>query len=96
MRQSNWVTRFACSRPEAALQQARAIMLGVGVERLSGRLDQLSQRVGRLSEQLAAETAATRLARWASRHPPQSSFVRQIGEGNTGRCGASACCFLLS
>lgn len=60
-------------------------MLGVGVEKLSGRIDKLSQRVGHLSQQLAAETAAAKLARWASRHPPKSDFLRQIAEGNTGR-----------
>jgi hypothetical protein len=56
-----------------------------GVDKLSGRVDQLAQRVGRLSQQLAQETACTRLARWASRHPPRSDFVREIGDGNTGR-----------
>lgn len=60
------------------------------LELLSSRLDQLSSRVGRLSEQLATETAASRLSRWASRHPPRSDFVRQLAEGNTGRCGSSS------
>jgi hypothetical protein len=55
-----------------------------GVDKLAGRVDHLAQRVGHLSKQLAQETAATRLARWASRHPPQVNFVRQIGDGNTG------------
>jgi hypothetical protein len=63
-------------------------MLGPGVDKLSSRVDDLAQRVGRLSKQLTQETAATRLARWVSRHPPKSDFVRQIGDGNTGRCVA--------
>lgn len=58
--------------------------LGPGVDKLSSRVDQLAQRVGRLSQQLTQETAATKLSRWVSRHPPKSGFVRQIGDGNTG------------
>lgn len=54
-------------------------------EQLSGSLDHLTQRVGRLAEQLVTETAASRLTRWASQHPPRSDFVRQLAEGNTGR-----------
>jgi hypothetical protein len=64
--------------------------LGPGVDKLSSRVDSLAQRVGRLSHQLTQETAATKLSRWVSRHPPKSDFVRQIGDGNTGRCVASA------
>jgi hypothetical protein len=63
--------------------------LGPGVDKLSSRVDQLAQRVGRLSHQLTQETAATKLSRWVSRHPPKSGFVRQIGDGNTGRCVSS-------
>lgn len=55
------------------------------MDKLSSRVDQLAQRVGRLSHQLTQETAATKLSRWVSRHPPKSGFVRQIGDGNTGR-----------
>lgn len=58
--------------------------LANGVDKLGGRVDELAQRVGRLSQQLATETAASRLSRWASRHPPRTDFVRQIGDGNTG------------
>lgn len=60
-------------------------MQSVSVDKLGSKLDQLSARVGRLSQQLATETAACRLSRWASRHPPKSDFLRQIAEGNTGR-----------
>jgi hypothetical protein len=63
--------------------------LGSGIDKLGSRVDDLAQRVGRLSHQLTQETATTRLARWVSRHPPKSGFVRQIGDGNTGRCATS-------
>jgi len=54
-------------------------------QQLAGSVDHLTQRVGRLAEQLVTETAASRLTRWASQHPPRSDFVRQLAEGNTGR-----------
>lgn len=59
--------------------------LGPGVDKLSNRVSHLAERVGRLSQQLTQETATTRLARWVSRRPPNTQFVREIGDGNTGR-----------
>eukprot|EP00879_Flechtneria_rotunda_P002728 GHRR01002934.1.p1 GENE.GHRR01002934.1~~GHRR01002934.1.p1 ORF type:complete len:346 (+),score=83.38 GHRR01002934.1:487-1524(+) len=59
-------------------------MLTAKVDQLSGRLDQLAFRVNKLQQHLATETAAARISRWVSRHPPKSDFLRQIAEGNTG------------
>lgn len=67
------------------------LKLSTRVDQLSQRVDQLSQRVRGLSQQLSTETAAAQLSRWASRHPPQSHFLRQIAEGNTGRYQLRSC-----